>query len=111
VPYAAIGAPFPVGRPHCLGLDAAAVHRAHGFKKEALDGRGQSASLPAAAPPATAYIPPSRRTKRTFTTWQDGDALKQLRHLAERKRIPQQKLIAEPLNLLFEKHGLPPIAS
>jgi hypothetical protein len=26
------------------------------------------------------------------------------------KRVSQQKLIAEAFNLLFEKHGLPPIA-
>jgi antitoxin-like ribbon-helix-helix protein len=25
--------------------------------------------------------------------------------------VPQQKLIAEAFNLLFEKHGLPPIAT
>ena len=63
-----------------------------------------------AAPQAT-YIPPSRRTKRTFTAWMDKAALEQLRRLSEHKRISQQKLIAEAFNLLFEKHGLPPIAT
>jgi hypothetical protein len=34
----------------------------------------------------------------------------QLKRLSEHKRVSQQKLIAEAFNLLFEKHGLPPIA-
>ena len=39
------------------------------------------------------------------------DALEQLKRLAAHKRTSQQKLIAEAFNLLFEKHGLPPIAT
>ena len=76
-------------------------------------GRGRSALPPTPAPAQepSSYIPPSRRTKKTFTAWMDKAALEQLRHLSELKRIPQQKLIAEALNLLFEKHGLPPIAT
>jgi Ribbon-helix-helix domain len=66
---------------------------------------------PAEAPVPGAYIPPSRRTKKTFTAWMDKAALEQLKRLSEHKRIPQQKLIAEAFNLLFEKHGLPPIAT
>jgi hypothetical protein len=76
-------------------------------------GRGRSA-LPPTPPqdPEPAYvIPPSRRTKKTFTAWADRDALAQLKRLAEHKRVSQQKLIAEAFNLLFEKHGLPPIAT
>ena len=60
---------------------------------------------------ASRRIPPSRRTKKTFTAWADRDALAQLKRLSEHKRISQQKLIAEAFNLLFEKHGLPPIAT
>jgi len=41
----------------------------------------------------------------------DKDALDQLKRLAARRKVPQQKLIAEAFNLLFEKHGLPPIAT
>jgi hypothetical protein len=41
----------------------------------------------------------------------DRAAIDQLKGLAARERVPQQKLIAEAFNLLFEKHGLPPIAT
>ena len=77
-------------------------------------GRGRSALPPAdpAPPPSPpAYVTPSRRTKKTFTAWADVDALEQLKRLAAHKRTSQQKLIAEAFNLLFEKHGLPPIAT
>ena len=62
-------------------------------------------------PPVQPYVVPSRRTKQTFTVWEDKDALAQLKRLSDHKRISQQKLIAEAFNLLFEKHGLPPIAT
>jgi len=76
-------------------------------------GRSRSAQPP---PPqggeTPAYtLPPSRRTKKTFTAWADKDALAQLKRLAEHRKVSQQKLIAEAFNLLFEKHGLPPIAT
>jgi hypothetical protein len=75
-------------------------------------GRGRSALPPPQDPePPATVIPPSRRTKKTFTAWADKDALAQLKRLSEHKRISQQKLIAEAFNLLFEKHGLPPIAT
>jgi hypothetical protein len=78
-------------------------------------GRARSAP-PVASPPQHAEaggytIPPSRRTKKTFTAWADKDALQQLKRLSEHKKKSQQKLIAEAFNLLFEKHGLPPIAT
>jgi len=77
-------------------------------------GRGRSALPPAdPAPPSSppTYVTPSRRSKKTFTAWADVDALEQLKRLAAHKRTSQQKLIAEAFNLLFEKHGLPPIAT
>jgi hypothetical protein len=75
-------------------------------------GRGRSALPPTPEPvEERAYIAPSRRAKKTFTAWADKDALAQLKRLSEHKRISQQKLIAEAFNLLFEKHGLPPIAT
>ena len=70
--------------------------------------RSKPTTEPAAEP---TYVPPSRQTKKTFTAWMDKDALTQLKRLSEHKKISQQKLIAEAFNLLFEKHGLPPIAS
>jgi antitoxin-like ribbon-helix-helix protein len=74
-------------------------------------GRSRSVEPPQPTPEPGAYIPPSRRTKKTFTAWMDKAALEQLKDLASHKRVPQQKLIAEAFNLLFEKHGLPPIAT
>jgi len=74
-------------------------------------GRGRSMEPPQPAAEPGTYIPPSRRTKKTFTAWMDKDALDQLKRLAARRKVPQQKLIAEAFNLLFEKHGLPPIAT
>jgi hypothetical protein len=41
----------------------------------------------------------------------DKDALDQLKRLGAREKVTQQRLIAEAFNLLFEKHGLPPIAT
>jgi antitoxin-like ribbon-helix-helix protein len=74
-------------------------------------GRGRSAEPPPPAAEPGAYIPPSRRMKKTFTAWMDKAALHQLKELAHHQKVPQQKLIAEAFNLLFEKHGLPPIAT
>ena len=73
-------------------------------------GRGRSMEPPQPAAEPGTYIPPSRRTKKTFTAWMDKAALDQLKELAHHRKVPQQKLIAEAFNLLFEKHGLPPIA-
>jgi hypothetical protein len=56
-------------------------------------------------------IPPSRRSKKALTTWQDAAALKQLKQLADEQGISQQRALAEALNLLFAKHGKPPIAN
>jgi len=56
-------------------------------------------------------IPPSRRTKKAVTTWQDAVAVQQLKDISHERGVSQQKLIAEALNLLFTKHGKPTIAS
>ncbi len=74
-------------------------------------GRGRSVEPPQPTAEPGTYVPPSRRTKKTFTAWMDRDALDQIKRLAARRKVPQQKLIAEAFNLLFEKHGLPPIAT
>jgi hypothetical protein len=93
------------------------VRPAVGIDRDSLVGRlmpwGRSRSVeppPQAAEPGT-YIPPSRRTKKIFSAWMDKAALDQLKRLAAHEKVPQQKLIAEAFNLLFEKHGLPPIAT
>jgi hypothetical protein len=74
-------------------------------------GRARSIEPPQPAPEPDAYVPPSRRTKKTFTAWMDKAALDQIKALAAYRKVSQQKLIAEAFNLLFEKHGLPPIAT
>jgi hypothetical protein len=56
-------------------------------------------------------IPPSRMTRKAITTWQDAVAVQQLKDIAGERRISQQKLIAEALNMVFAKYGRPPIAT
>lgn len=56
-------------------------------------------------------IPPSRKTKKAITTWQDAVAAQQLKDLANERGVSQQKLIAEAFNLLFAKYSKPTIAS
>lgn len=77
-------------------------------------------SSPAAPPPAAAkelpaslQIPsqPSRRGKVAITQWVDPAVRKQLARLAIDHDTSQSALVAEGLNLLFEKYGQPPIAS
>ena len=51
------------------------------------------------------YVPPSRKNRKSFTTWIDEAALKELRDLSHETGRKQQELIAEALNMLFIKHG------
>jgi hypothetical protein len=53
----------------------------------------------------------SRQGKVAITQWVDPVVRKQLAQLALDLDTSQAALIAESLNLLFEKHGKPPIAS
>ena len=75
---------------------------------------------PASAPPATTkalpaslQIPhqPSRIGKVAITQWVDPAVRKQIARLALDQDSTQAELLADSLNLLFEKYGLPPIAS
>ena len=54
---------------------------------------------------AKPYLPPSRKNRKSFTTWIDEAALKELRDLSRETGRKQQELIAEALNMLFVKHG------
>jgi antitoxin-like ribbon-helix-helix protein len=56
-------------------------------------------------------VPPSRRTRKSFTTWQDEAALKQLKHLAMELGLSQQALIAEGINHVLAKYGKPTVAT
>jgi antitoxin-like ribbon-helix-helix protein len=53
---------------------------------------------------------PSRRGKVAITQWVDPAVRKQLARLAIDIDSSQSALVAEALNLLFEKYGQPPIA-
>ena len=66
---------------------------------------------PAPAPSAPPYpIPPGRRDRTTISTWQDNGAAKQLKALAFETGKSQQALMAEALNLLFDKYEKPQVA-
>ena len=70
-------------------------------------------------PAVTREMPPSLRNsqqmsrigKVAITQWVDPAVRKQLARLALDQDGSQADLLAEALNLLFEKYGLPPIAS
>ena len=50
-------------------------------------------------------MPPSRKNRKSFTTWQDAAALSELRALSHETGKSQQRLVAEALNLLLTKYG------
>jgi hypothetical protein len=60
---------------------------------------------------AKAYVAPSRERRKPLTTWQDEDAIKELRTLSLETGKKQQALVAEALNLLFAKHGKRTVAT
>jgi hypothetical protein len=70
---------------------------------------------PVTMQPAAAGVPvpqqPSRRGKVAITQWVDPAVRKQLARLAIDMDSSQGALVAEALNLLFEKYGQPPIAA
>ena len=57
------------------------------------------------------YVPPSRKNRKSFTTWQDETALKELRAISHETGKSQQTLIAEALNLLLTKYGKRTVAT
>jgi len=63
--------------------------------------------VPAAATPD---VPPSRRGKVTIAAHFDPVVRKQLAILAAEEDRSQAALMAEALNLLFERYSRPPIA-
>jgi hypothetical protein len=60
------------------------------------------------APPADdsagPYVAPSRKNRKSITTWQDAAALKELRAISGETGISQQVLIAEGLNYVLTKY-------
>lgn len=77
----------------------------------ALNGVMGRKPVAAAAPEtAAAYVPKSRVGKKALLTHHDPAVLVQLKQLALEQDTSQQKLLSEALNLLFIKHGKPPVA-
>jgi hypothetical protein len=70
-------------------------------------GRGRIPPPAGAAP----YVAPSRKNRKSITTWQDEAALKELRIIAGQTGISQQALIAEGLNYVLVKYGKRTVAT
>lgn len=75
-------------------------------------GRAQAPALVPDAPvnPAAGERAPSRRGKVAVAAYFDPAVRKQLAILAVKEERSQAALLADALNLLFERHGEPPIA-
>lgn len=77
--------------------------------------QSSQALIPAVAkelpPPLRISQQLSRIGKVAITQWVDPAVRKQLARLALDQDSSQTDLLAEALNLLFEKYGLPPIAT
>ena len=74
-------------------------------------GRGNVVPPPSAGNDGKPYVPPSRKNRKSFTTWQDETALKELRAISHETGKSQQMLIAEALNLLLTKYGKRTVAT
>jgi hypothetical protein len=72
---------------------------------------GRGKVLPPAGNVGKPYVPPSRKNRKSFTTWQDETALSQLRALSHETGKSQQRLVAEALNLLLTKYGKRTVAT
>jgi hypothetical protein len=59
---------------------------------------------------ASQLVPPSRRGKKAIAAYFDPAVRKQLAILAAQEERTQADLLAEAINLLFEKYGQSPIA-
>ena len=71
----------------------------------ALAGFTQGKVTPPESDAPKPYVAPSRKNRKSFTTWIDEAALKELCDLSHETGRKQQELVAEALNMLFVKHG------
>lgn len=55
-------------------------------------------------------LPPSRQGKRALTGWFTPETHHQVRMIAAQEDKTYQEVLGDGLNLLFQKHGMPPIA-
>jgi hypothetical protein len=65
-------------------------------------GRGKVA--PPDSDVGKSYVPPSRRNRKSITTWQDEAVLKELKNISYERGIPQQVLIAEGLSYVLARY-------
>ena len=59
---------------------------------------------------ANEKLPPSRQGKRCLTGWFHPETHQQVRMIAAKEDKTYEQVLGDGLNLLFEKHGMPPIA-
>ena len=59
---------------------------------------------------ANENLPPSRQGKRCLTGWFNPETHQQVRMIAAKEDKTYEQVLGDGLNLLFEQHGMPPIA-
>jgi len=67
-------------------------------------------SAPKATASAKVSARPDREGRKPLPFWTTEAAKKQLRMMAAEMDTTQQDLMTDALNMLFQKHGKPPIA-
>ncbi|RAH95661.1 hypothetical protein DLJ53_34175 [Acuticoccus sediminis] len=81
--------------------------------RKAMEREAPSADIPRAEAPETSaisYMAPSRRGKKAVTGYFDPAVRQQLAVLAAEEGRSQNDLLAEALNMLFERYRRSPIA-
>ncbi|GJE62023.1 ribbon-helix-helix domain-containing protein [Methylobacterium trifolii] len=73
-------------------------------------GKAPAAPEAPAAAPASSQSAPSRKGKVVISAYFDAAVRQQFAILAIKQEKSQAAMMAEALNLLFERHGEPPIA-
>jgi hypothetical protein len=73
-------------------------------------GKAPPAQAEVEAAPASSQSAPSRRGKVVISAYFDAAVRQQFAILAIKHEKSQAAMMAEALNLLFERHGEPPIA-
>jgi len=79
-------------------------------KIKAVSGKASAAIEPAITAPASSQAAPSRRGKVVISAYFDSAVRQQFAILSIKQERTQAAMMAEALNLLFERYGEPPIA-
>ena len=61
-------------------------------------------------PKKTSKLPKSRKEKRSLTGWYPPEVHRQVRIIAAQEDKTLEEVVGDALNLLFEKHDMPPIS-